>query len=120
MNFHGACRSCGRPIERKGSNRDSEIVYCSKRCRQRRIRPLDRELEAELLALLDSRSHGTICPSEVARRVGGETWRPLMELVRRAARRLANRGELQFLQRGRVVDGADSRGPVRFRRPRIH
>jgi hypothetical protein len=45
-------------------------------------------------------------------------WRELMEPVRRAGRRLAMRGELEFTQGGRVVDPATARGPVRLRLPR--
>ena len=93
--------------------------YCSKRCRARRISPRDRELEARLLALLDARAPGaSLCPSEVARDVGGEAWRGRTEAVRCAARRLAARGELLFLQDERVVDAATARGPVQLQRPR--
>lgn len=79
------------------------------------MRRVDRELEAAVLALLRERS-GTICPSEAARRVGGESWRGLMEPARSAGRRLAARDRIVVQQRGRRVDPARARGPIRFAR----
>lgn len=72
-------------------------------------------LTAAVRGLLDSRS-GSICPSEAARAVGGEDWRPLMEAAREAARRLARAGEVEITQRGTVLDPDGMwRGPVRIR-----
>ena len=77
----------------------------------------DRSLEQTILALLEARAAGaTICPSEAARAVGGEEWRPLMPSVREAAGRLVGRGELEITQGGRVVDGSTAKGPIRLRR----
>lgn len=77
-----------------------------------------RELERAILDLLRHR-RGTICPSEAARRVGGEDWRELMERTREAGRRLAARGEIQVMQRGKVVDPGSARGPMRYARSGI-
>lgn len=79
------------------------------------LRPVDRALEAAILALLEARDRGTICPSEAARRVRPDDWRPLMEPTRRAARRLAAEGRVEVVQGGRVVDPAAFRGPIRLR-----
>lgn len=69
----------------------------------------------ELLARRDASA--TICPSEVARALGGEEWRGLMEPVRAAARRLVAVGEVEITQRGEVVaDPGDVTGPIRIRR----
>jgi hypothetical protein len=58
----------------------------------------------------------TICPSDVARAVGGDGWRSLMEPVRDVIRDLARRGEVEVTQRGEVLDPADPwAGPVRVR-----
>ena len=77
----------------------------------------DRELERVVLALQASRADGaTICPSEAARAVGGEDWRPLMEPARAAARRLVAAGEVEITQGGAVVDPSTARGPIRIRR----
>jgi hypothetical protein len=70
-----------------------------------------------VLELLDARARGaTICPSEAARAVGGDDWRPLMEPARAAARRLVARGEVEITQAGHVVDGSTAKGPIRIRR----
>ncbi len=78
------------------------------------------ELERLILQLLGQRSPGaSICPSDAARAARRDGWRGLMEEVRQAAGRLAARGEVEVTQRGRVVDIAAARGPVRIRlRPR--
>ncbi len=88
---------------------------------------VDHDLEAAILALLDARARtASICPSEAARavadaQIGGDgdpeqAWRGLMEPARRAARRLVARGEVQIIQRGRVVDPSSAKGPIRIRR----
>lgn len=115
------CASCGRTFEWcRSLARDWEQVrYCSDACRQRRVRPVDRELEATIERLLDARARdATICPSEAARAVDEDGWRELMEPARRAARRLVAEGRLEITQGGRVVDPSTARGAIRLRRPR--
>lgn len=68
-----------------------------------------------MLELVAKRGTSTACPSEVARAVGGTAWRELMPAVRAAAARLQQRGKLDVFQRGRPVDVATARGPVRLR-----
>ena len=76
----------------------------------------DRELEERIRALLDARADSaSICPSDVARAVAPDDWRPLMEPVREAARRLADAGEVEVTQKGAVVDPRSARGPIRIR-----
>jgi hypothetical protein len=83
----------------------------------------DTALEVAIRDLLAARAAGaTICPSEAARRVAAgrgsedeEAWRPLMEPARQAARRLVDRGEVEILQRGRVVDPSSAKGALRIR-----
>jgi hypothetical protein len=96
-----------------------EVRYCSDACRRRGVTALDRELTGAIRELLDARaSTATICPSEAARRVGGDQWRELMEPARRAARRLVADGEVEITQGGRVVDPSTAKGPIRIRRAR--
>ncbi|MBA8960371.1 DUF3253 domain-containing protein [Rhodococcus opacus] len=77
------------------------------------------EFEERIRALLDARSaNSSICPSDVARAVAPDDWRPLMEPVREAARRLADAGEVEVTQKGAVVDPGSARGPIRIRRAR--
>ena len=74
-------------------------------------------LEQAVLDLLATRTDGaTICPSEVARSCGGDDWRTLMQPVRDAAARLADAGEVEVTQGGRLVDVRSATGPVRIRR----
>ncbi|MDI9954497.1 DUF3253 domain-containing protein [Rhodococcus sp. NM-2] len=76
----------------------------------------DRELEERIRALLDARADSaSICPSDVARAVAPDDWRPLMEPVREAARRLADAGEVEVTRKGAVVDPRSARGPIRIR-----
>jgi hypothetical protein len=119
------CVGCGRAIEwRKKWERNWETVrYCSSACRRRGIRPVHHALESAITTLLDHRASGaTICPSEAARQVAlaqgveGEGWRDLMEPARAAARRLVAAGEVEIVQRGRVVDPSTAKGAIRIRR----
>ena len=126
------CAVCGRTITwRKKWQRDWEHVrYCSTACRRSGQRPADAALERAILDLLDTRPAGaTICPSEAARAVaaataqpaqaGEDAWRALMEPARSAARRLADQGEVDITQGGRVVaDASRTKGPIRIRRRR--
>ncbi|NEQ49440.1 MAG: DUF3253 domain-containing protein [Leptolyngbya sp. SIO3F4] len=57
----------------------------------------------------------TICPSEVARALGGEHWRSLMEAVRNAGKALATEGKIVVTQRGQIVDPNQAKGPIRYR-----
>ncbi|WP_323791789.1 DUF2256 and DUF3253 domain-containing protein [Nocardioides sp.] len=118
------CVACGRRIEwRKKWERDwDDVRYCSKSCRARGVSPVDRALESAITDLLSARARdATICPSEAARKVGGEQdtdWRELMEPARRAARRLVDAGEVEITQAGHVVDPSTAKGPIRIRRAR--
>ena len=79
--------------------------------------PVGRQLEAKILELLAARAPtSTICPSDAARAVGGDDWRPLMEPAREAARRLVDAGQVQITQGGSVVDPATAKGPIRIRK----
>jgi len=68
----------------------------------------DAELREAILTLATGRgAEKTICPSEVARHIGGndETqWRPLMPIIRRLAVELVAKGEVQIKKGGEVVD----------------
>jgi hypothetical protein len=79
----------------------------------------DRRAEAEraILELLARRDPGrTICPSDAARALGGDDgFRPLMPVVRDAARALVEAGRIEVTQKGRPVDLDSARGPIRLR-----
>ncbi|MEL6321121.1 MAG: DUF3253 domain-containing protein [Cyanobacteria bacterium J06626_14] len=57
----------------------------------------------------------SICPSEVARAVGGDRWRELMPVVRQVGTALADDGKIVVLQKGLVVDPRTVKGPIRYR-----
>ncbi len=116
-----SCERCGRTIQwrAKWARTWDEVKYCSDGCRKRRLTATDLSLEVAIADLLDARPRdSSICPSEAARAVGGESWRPLMEPARMAARRLVQRGLVEITQGGKVVDPSRAKGPIRIRRPR--
>lgn len=70
---------------------------------------------ATIHALLDARGPDkTICPSDVARVIGGSGWRSRMTLVRELAVELAGHGVLCLRQRGKKIDPTSLRGPIRI------
>jgi len=74
----------------------------------------DERIAAAIRALARKREQSSICPSDVARTVGGESWRSLMTDVRRVAAELADRDEIVVTQKGEAVSIRDARGPVRI------
>lgn len=114
------CVVCGRRIEwrAKWAADWDAVRYCSDACRRSGVTEADRALERDILGMLAQRAAtATICPSDVAR-AAAEDWRPLMEPVRRAARRLVAAGEVEITQGGTVVDPSTAKGPIRIRRVR--
>ncbi|MFK7882868.1 MAG: DUF3253 domain-containing protein [Phycisphaerales bacterium] len=112
------CVVCGREIVwRKKWERDWDGVrYCSTACRVRGKGAVDGEIERVMMEMLEGRSKGaSACPSEIARRVFGESWRGEMERVRSAARRLVEAGRVEITQGGVVVDPSRAKGAVRIR-----
>lgn len=73
-----------------------------------------REVVVEKLAARDAAS--SICPSEVARDLGGDNWRDLMQPVRSAAQELVRSGTVIITQGSDTVDLAAVKGPIRIRR----
>jgi hypothetical protein len=75
------------------------------------------DAQQAILDLLAQRDVGkTICPSEAARALAGaQGFRPLMPVVRDAARVLVAAGRVEVTQRGRPVDLDRARGPIRLR-----
>lgn len=81
------------------------------------------ELIAEtILRLLAERGPGkTVCPSEVARDIGGaqpEVWSPMMQPVRRIAVRMTKAGQIAIMRKGKTVEDVDDfRGIYRLALP---
>ena len=81
------------------------------------------EIEATMLRLVAERgADKTVCPSEVARALGGpgpEDWRHLMQPVRRVAVRLVREGKVTILRGGvPVAESETMRGIYRLGLPR--
>lgn len=65
-------------------------------------------------ALLRHREGKSICPSDVARSIGGVSWRSRMDAVRAAVAEEASAGRLRVTQKNETVDLAAAKGPVRI------
>lgn len=81
----------------------------------------DERITSTIRTLLRHREpSSSICPSDVARTVGGESWRLVMPDVRRVAAGLADLEEIIVTQKRQPVSIREARGPVRIiRGPRI-
>ncbi|MBX9750024.1 MAG: DUF3253 domain-containing protein [Roseococcus sp.] len=73
-------------------------------------------IEAEILRRVGA-TEKSICPSEVARGLEAENWRPLMSLVRKAAGRLSTAGQIEILRKGKPIAPEAMVGVIRLRRP---
>lgn len=79
------------------------------------MNPDDHTIRETVLSLVAQRGTGrTICPSEVARAVKPDDWRPLMPAVRRVAGLLVAEQRITVTQRGKPVDPEEARGPIRI------
>ncbi|MGC4938137.1 DUF3253 domain-containing protein [Kribbella sp. DT2] len=58
----------------------------------------------------------TICPSDAARVVGGESWRELMDTTREVTAELSREGLIVARQQGADVDVGTAVGPIRLAR----
>lgn len=74
----------------------------------------DERIAATIRTLTRKRGDSSICPSDVARTLGGESWRSHMDDVRRIAYALAARAEIVVTQKGEPVRIDRARGPVRI------
>lgn len=73
------------------------------------------DLEKKMIELLNRRSlDATICPSEILHSHDKKN-KKMMEEVRSAARRLHNKGVIDFFQRGQRVDPYRVSGPIRIK-----
>jgi Protein of unknown function (DUF3253) len=79
--------------------------------------PAASRLRAAILALARHRGpSSSICPSDAARAIGGDSWRELTAQSRSIAFALARDGDVEITQRGAVVDpDRPSHGPIRIR-----
>ncbi|MEN9500096.1 MAG: hypothetical protein RIS83_1915, partial [Pseudomonadota bacterium] len=57
----------------------------------------------------------SLCPTDVARAVSAEEWRPLLGAVRKVAADLARQGKIEILRKGKPINPDDMRGVIRLR-----
>jgi hypothetical protein len=110
------CSVCGRKMQwrAKWATNWQNLKYCSEQCRKNKNYSAS-DFEAKILGLLQSRPiTATICPSEVLPKKLKQD-KAQMELVRQAARRLVEKKQLQILQKGKVVDPSNFKGPIRLK-----
>jgi hypothetical protein len=75
---------------------------------------LQAEIRNALLRLATARADGTFCPSEVARELRPDDWRPLMPMIREEAERLVGEGRLHCWQGGEPASPTRASGPIRL------
>ena len=76
-----------------------------------------RRIAATMLSLLRARlPASSVCPSDVARAVGGRHWRTLLPMVRDVAGALVASEVVRVTQGAVPVEVTTARGPVRIRR----
>lgn len=56
----------------------------------------------------------TICPSEVARKLNSDHWRPYMKEIRKIAFELRDEDKVVIMQKGNEVTGSEVVGPIRI------
>ena len=72
-------------------------------------------IRATILRLIAKRGmEKTICPSEVARELWPDNWRPYMADVRHVAEQMARAEEIVILQRGKKIELKPGVGPIRL------
>ena len=83
------------------------------------MRLTDDQVRDAIVGLLLNRvPPATICPSEAARALAPDAWRPLMAQVRTVAVALARQGMLEISSGGRTVAPVEPlRGAIRLRLP---
>ena len=57
----------------------------------------------------------SLCPTDVARAVSAEDWRPLLGAVRKVAADLARQGKIEILRKGKPINPDEMLGVIRLR-----
>jgi hypothetical protein len=71
--------------------------------------------EAAIMLMVSKAEDGkSITPTDVAMSLS-EEWRPVLNHVRAAARRLAEQGRIEILRHGKPIDPAAMKGVIRIR-----
>ena len=77
--------------------------------------PTDKEIRKCILKIAEKRGvNKSLCPSEAARDLQPDDWRPLMGEVRRVTASLVKEGLVTATQFGKPVDPLDAKGHIRI------
>ena len=77
--------------------------------------PSDQQIRDCILTLAQKRGPDkSLCPSEVAKDLQSEDWRPLMADVRRVTASLIKEGSVTVTQFGKLVDPLNAKGHIRI------
>ncbi|MFT6775679.1 MAG: hypothetical protein ACJA1L_003402 [Paracoccaceae bacterium] len=80
--------------------------------------PEDSRIAETLLDLARDRGQeASFCPSDAARALSPQDWKPLLPRVRQVASRLQRDGLISVTQAGQAVDALGAEGPIRLSRP---
>ena len=71
--------------------------------------------EAMLRIAAERGPEKSLCPTDVARAVSTENWRPLLGAVRKVAADLARQGKIEILRKGKPINPDEMRGVIRLR-----
>lgn len=72
-------------------------------------------IDTAIAALLSARQpDASLCPSEVARHIGGDDWRTIMPAVHAHVKAQARRGHLRITQKGETVQPDSVTGVYRI------
>lgn len=79
--------------------------------------PTTEQINAAVMDIVVRRGlNASACPSDVARHLQPDNWRPLMPKVREVAAQLAREGKISVTQRGSVLSPMEVwTGPIRLR-----
>jgi hypothetical protein len=120
MKKEKVCQLCVRSFEyrKKWEKNWNEVKFCSDRCRaanKTKAKDIILEYKKNIITLLKTRAAGkSICPSEILIGIDKQN-KEKMEMVRQAARLLADEKIIEITQGSTVVDPNDFRGPIRLR-----
>lgn len=82
------------------------------------LKPSHTKIEEAVDSLVASRGAGkTVCPSEIARYLGGsdeKVWRLLMKPIRSVAVSMAHEGRIAIRRKGKIVDPDNFKGVYRI------
>lgn len=108
------CPVCGRRFEwrKKWQANWATVKYCSSRCQRARLDATDQAIEEAIRHLLHRQPGKVIALVAIADVIAVD---PNSERVRNTARRLVANGEAVLINKGRIIEPEQARGPLHLR-----